>query len=62
MRQFETWYFVENGVLYKHYENDGHAALKRGLEAVNTPLCTIEEAKIKCPELLKKAGYEDGIR
>jgi len=49
---YETWYFIKNGILYKHYENDGYTAMRRGLEAKDTPLCTVEEAKEKYPELL----------
>jgi hypothetical protein len=57
----ETWYFIKDGLLYKHYENDGHTAMRRGLEALDTPLCTVEEAKVKCPEILAKAENKYAI-
>jgi len=58
----ETWYFIKDGLLYKHYENDGHTAMRRGLEALDTPLCTVEEAKVKCPEILAKVENKNAIR
>ena len=36
--QHEDWYFVRDGKVYYHYENDGYQAMKRGLEATNTLL------------------------
>jgi hypothetical protein len=59
---YETWYFIKNGILYKHYENDGYTAMRRGLEAEDTPLCTVEEAKVKCPEILAKAENKNALR
>jgi hypothetical protein len=61
MAQFETWFFIKDGILYKHYENDSYAAMRKGLEAVNTPLCTVEEARIKCPEILAKVENKDAL-
>ena len=59
---YETWYFIKDGILYKHYENDGHTAMRRGLEAEDTPICTVEEAKVKCPEILAKVENKDALR
>jgi len=61
MAHFETWYFVKDGILYKHYENDSYTALRKGLQAVDTPLYTVEEAKVKCPEILAKAENKYAI-
>ena len=58
---YETWYFIRDGILYKHYENDGYTAMRRGLEAINTPLCTVEEARIKCPEILDKVENKNAL-
>jgi len=53
----DTTYFIKDGYLYRHRENDGAAYLKRGPEAEQTRLCTIEEAKIKYPnELMRATG------
>jgi len=49
MAQYETWYFIKDGVLYKHYENDGHRAMNRGLEKEDMPICSVEEVKEKYP-------------
>jgi len=54
MAQSETWYFIRDGVLYEHYENDGHTAMRKGLEAKDTPLCSVEEAVGRYPHLLLK--------
>jgi hypothetical protein len=59
---YETWYFIKDNILYEHYENDGHTALRRGLEARNVPLCTVEEAKIKYPEVIAKLESEHAVR
>ena len=53
--QIEKWYFVKDNILYKHTENDGWAFLKKGPQAHDEALMTVEEAKIKCPDTLKKA-------
>jgi len=43
--QYEDWYFVRDGKVYYHYENDGYQAMRRGLEATNTLLGTVEDVK-----------------
>jgi hypothetical protein len=53
--QIEKWYFVKDNILYKHTENDGWAFLKKGPQARDEALMTVEEAKVKCPDALKKA-------
>ena len=55
MSSREKWYFVKEGVLYKHTENDGWAFLRNGAQAEEKPLMTVEEAKIKCPDRLEEA-------
>jgi hypothetical protein len=39
--QHESWYFIRDGKLYYHYENDGYQAMRRGLEATDTLLGTL---------------------
>ena len=59
----ETWYYVKNGFLFRHEENDGYAAMRRGLEPVETLLCTVEEAITLFPKELDKALKDTyGIR
>lgn len=55
MAQYEKWYFIKDGVLYEHFENDGYSALRHGLQSTDTPLCSIEEAKMRYPNELIKA-------
>ena len=43
--QYEDWYFIREGKIYYHYENDGYQAMRRGLEATNTLLGTVEGVK-----------------
>ena len=50
--QHEDWYFVRDGKVYYHYENDGYQAMKRGLEATNTLSGTVEDVK----SILKNAN------
>ena len=59
MSSREKWYFVKEGVLYKHTENDGWAFLRNGAQAEEKPLMTVEEAKIKCPDRLEEATWID---
>ena len=59
MTTTEKWYFVKEGILYKHTENDGWAFLKKGAQAHDEPLMTVEEAKVKCPHRLKEANWTD---
>lgn len=59
MAQCEIWYFVKDGNLYQHFENDGYAALRHGIGVSNTLLCSVEEAKTKYPkELAESYHYE----
>jgi hypothetical protein len=55
MASTEHWYYVKDGMLWEHFENDGYAAMRRGLEAKDIPLCEIEEAKKKYPVELERA-------
>tara|TARA_R110002012_G_scaffold307944_1_gene513790 strand:+ start:542 stop:769 length:228 start_codon:yes stop_codon:yes gene_type:complete len=43
--QYEAWYFIRDGKIYYHYENDGYQAMRRGLEATDTLLGTVEGVK-----------------
>jgi len=43
--QHESWYFIRDGKLYYHYENDGYQAMRRGLEATDTLLGTVKSVK-----------------
>jgi len=52
---YETWYYIKDGKLWEHWENDGPTFMRRGKEAVDTVLCNIEEADEKYPKELKKA-------
>jgi hypothetical protein len=59
----ETWYYVKNGYLFRHEENDGYTVMRRGLEPVETLLCTVEEAEMLFPKELDKALKDTyGIR
>lgn len=53
--QTETWYYIKDGILWQHTENDGYSAMRRGLEPKETPLCAIEDAEQKYPWELKRA-------
>ena len=44
--QYEEWFFVRDGNVYYHYENDGYRAMRRGLEAKDTLLGPVECIKI----------------
>ena len=57
--QLEEWYFVEDGKLYRHTENDGYQFMKRGAEPHDEFLMTVEEAKVKCPGRLAEAYGEE---
>ena len=50
--QYEEWFFIKDGNVYYHYENDGYQAMRRGLQATNTLLGPVEGIKI----VLRKAG------
>jgi len=59
----ETWYYIKDGFLYRHKENDGYTVMRRGLEPVDTRLCTVEEAQAEYPKELDKALKDTyGIR
>ena len=50
--QYEEWFFVKDGKVYYHYENDGYQAMRRGLQATDTLLGPVEGIKI----VLNKPG------
>ena len=43
----ESWFFIKEGRVYYHTENDGWAAMRRGLEKNDQDLGTVEEARKK---------------
>ena len=43
--QYEEWFFVKDGKVYYHYENDGYQALRKGLQGRNTLIATVQEVK-----------------
>ena len=51
----ETWYYIKDGFLYRHRENDGYTVMRRGLEPVDTRLCTVERAEAEYPKELDRA-------
>ena len=51
----ERWYFIRDGQLWKHIENDGIVFLRRGAEEVEYPLCSVEEAETRYPAELARA-------
>lgn len=55
----ERWYYIEDGVLYKHVENDGYTYARHGAEASNTLLCNVEEAEEKFPRELAMAKEKE---
>ena len=58
MSQYEIWYFIRDGGLYEHRENDGHQAMRKGLQPIDVFLCHVKDAKEKYPTELAKAYYE----
>ena len=52
--QYETWYHVKDGKLYEHWENDGYACMRHGVNPRDYYVCTVEEAKTKWPHWFKK--------
>ena len=51
-------YSVSNGMLFRHTEPDGAAYLRHKDNFEETEcLCSVEEAKEKYPDLLRRAGY-----
>ena len=55
MKSTEVWFYIRNGMLYKHIENDGYAFMRNGPEEKDLCLCSIEEAEVKYPTELNKA-------
>lgn len=55
MSAIERWFYVKDGQLWEHVENDGWAFLRRGAEAVDTPLCSVAEAETRYPAELARA-------
>ena len=55
MARIERWYFIRDGGLWEHTENDGIAFLRRGAESIDTRLCSIEEAATRYPAELARA-------
>ena len=43
----ESWFFIENGKVYYHTENDGYTAMRKGIQGNDQDLGTIEEARQK---------------
>lgn len=48
-------YYIKDGMLYKSVENDGGTFLRRGPEETIICLCSVEEAKHKHPDQLRRA-------
>jgi hypothetical protein len=53
---YERWYYIEDDKLWKHVENVEHAFLRRQF-IQDTPLCSVEEAKVRYPSELKAAEH-----
>lgn len=53
--QYEVWYVIDNGMLIEVGENDGCAALRKGVKRKRTILCSVEEAKTRFSEKLAEA-------
>tara|TARA_R110000796_G_C14533196_1_gene432126 strand:+ start:417 stop:638 length:222 start_codon:yes stop_codon:yes gene_type:complete len=53
--QRENWTTIKNGNIVEHYENDGYAMMRRGLEAHDSVIMSVEEAR-------KKGKYKDLIK
>ena len=45
--QIEQWYWIKDGSIYLHSENNGYQFMKRGAEANDKFIMTVEEAKRK---------------
>ena len=57
--QSEEWYFVKDGNVYYHYENDGYQAMRRGLQATDKLLGTVEEMKEKIDVDISRFAKEE---
>jgi hypothetical protein len=55
MGAIERWYFIRDGQLWEHEENDGIVFLRRGAETSERPLCSVEEAETRYPRQLARA-------
>ena len=53
--QTESWYFVKDDMLYRHTENDGWRAMRHGIESHNEEIMSVEQAKTRCPDILREA-------
>jgi hypothetical protein len=53
--QTESWYFVKDDMLYRHTENDGWRAMRHGIESRNEEIMSVEQAKTRCPDILREA-------
>lgn len=55
MSSREVWYFIEDGYLWRHEENDGWVAYRNGLEKKDDKLCRLEDAQTMYPKEFAKA-------
>ena len=56
--QREYWYFIKEGNVYKHGENDSYALMRKGFEKHDELLGTVEEVKAKWPGWFKEEFNE----
>lgn len=54
----EHSYYIANGMLWKHVENDGISFLKKKY-VQDVALCSVDEAQVKYPYELKKARLNE---
>lgn len=54
----ERWFYLKDGVLWKHVENDGISFLKKKY-VQDVALCSVDEAQVKYPYELKKAHLNE---
>lgn len=54
----EHSYYIANGMLWKHTENDGISFLKKKY-VQDVALCSVDEAQVKYPHELKKARINE---
>ena len=53
----EKWYYIKDGLLWMHSENDGAAYLRKRFTE-DKPLCRVEDAEAKYAVELNKARNE----
>lgn len=53
----EKWYYIKDGLLWMHSENDGAAYLKKRF-IEDKPLCRVEDAEVRYSVEFKKARNE----